>query len=388
LGDRSWGAGYYLDLLPAVVAEIDPSRPYWPGSPYSGSMEIAPNDQNHGCMHIWDVWNQVDYSVYRDYVPRFAAEYGWQAPPTWSTLTEAIHDRPIAPLSPSMYAHQKAPNGDAKLTAGLAPHFPPARDTAQWLWAMQLNQARAVSTGITHQRSHRGVCMGSVVWQINDCWPVISWAAIDGAGRPKPLWHALRRSYEPVLLTVQPRPDGLVAALVSERDELCSGVIVAQRCAFDGQVLATARVEASLAGRGVVEVEVPDDVATPADPSTELLVVRLMTAGEDEPLARAEWFFGNDRTLAYPPAEADVEATRAVDGVVTVQVRARTLVRDLYLQADRVSPDARVSDGLVTLLPGDQATFEVSGVDQHADLSAFGRWPVLCTANDLVAAPR
>ena len=383
LGERSWGAGYYLELLPAVLAEIDPSRPYWPGSPYSGSMELEPNDPAHGCMHIWDVWNQVDYSVYRDYVPRFAAEYGWQAPPTWSTLTEAIHDQPIAPLSPSMYAHQKAPNGDAKLNAGLAPHFPPPRGTEQWLWAMQLNQARAVTTGITHQRSHRGVCMGSVVWQLNDCWPVISWAAIDGAGRPKPLWHALRRAYAPVLLTVQPRGERLVAALVSEQDELCTGELVAQRVTFGGDVLATARVDASLSGRGVVEVELPADVATPADASAEVLVVRMARPGAAE--LRDAWFFAPDRELEYPKAGAQVTAERDPDGTVVVHVRATTLLRDIYLQADRVSQDARSTDGLVTLLPGDQITLRVSGVDQQADLSVFGHWPVLCTANDLVA---
>lgn len=93
LGNRPWGAGYYLDLLPKLVAEIDPTRPYWAGSPYSGSMEIAPNADEHGCRHIWDVWNEVGYETYRNYIPRFCSEFGWQAPPTFATLGQSVRER-------------------------------------------------------------------------------------------------------------------------------------------------------------------------------------------------------------------------------------------------------------------------------------------------------
>ena len=73
LDGRTWGAGYYIDLLPGIVAELDPGRPYWPGSPWSLSTDRHPNDPAHGTMHIWDVWNQVDYPVYRDYAPAVRA---------------------------------------------------------------------------------------------------------------------------------------------------------------------------------------------------------------------------------------------------------------------------------------------------------------------------
>ncbi len=85
LGDRTWGKGFYLGLLPRVVAELDPSRPYWPGSPYSGEGR-HPNAGTHGPKHVWDVWNERDYKHYRDYEPRFAAEFGFQAPPTYAAL--------------------------------------------------------------------------------------------------------------------------------------------------------------------------------------------------------------------------------------------------------------------------------------------------------------
>ncbi len=70
----------YYDLLPRVVAELDPTRPYWPGSPYSGAPDLPPNDPARGTIHIWDVWNREDYSRYAAYRPRFVAEFGFQGP--------------------------------------------------------------------------------------------------------------------------------------------------------------------------------------------------------------------------------------------------------------------------------------------------------------------
>ena len=119
LDGKTWGMGYYTDVLPGIVAELDPGRPYSAGSPWSLSTDHHPNDPAHGTMHIWDVWNQVDYPVYRDYAPRFAAEFGWQGPPTWSTLRRSLSDDPLTPESPGMLVHQKAMEGNRKLTRGL-----------------------------------------------------------------------------------------------------------------------------------------------------------------------------------------------------------------------------------------------------------------------------
>src|SRR5690606_13819871 len=105
---RTWGEGYYFDLLPRVVAEVDPSRPYWPRSPYSGSRDIPVNADSYGCSHLWEVWNVRDYFFYRSAIPRFVAEFGYQGPPTWSTLTRAIHDDPLTPDSSGVLSHQKA----------------------------------------------------------------------------------------------------------------------------------------------------------------------------------------------------------------------------------------------------------------------------------------
>ncbi len=223
LGDLTWGRGYYLDVLPRLLARLDPTRPYSPGSPWSFDESRHPNDPDHGTMHVWDVWNREDYTVYRDYRPRFVSEFGYQGPPSWATLTRSLHDEDLGPDSPGMRAHQKAEGGDLKLARGIAPHLPvpadPVADIEDWHWAMQLQQAHAVAFGIEHFRSWHPRCAGTVVWQLNDCWPVTSWAAVDGDGRRKPLWFALRQAYADRVLTIQPRDGGLALVAGNDTDE-------------------------------------------------------------------------------------------------------------------------------------------------------------------------
>jgi beta-mannosidase len=380
VGDRTWGWGYYTDLLPRIVAELDPTRPYNPGSPYSPSAEnVHPNDPAHGPMHIWDVWNRLDYTVYRDYRPRFVAEFGFQGPPTWATLTRAIHDEPRRPDSPAMLAHQKAEEGNGKLARGLAPHLPAPADFDDWHWATSLNQARAVSVGVEHFRALSPLCSGAVVWQLNDMWPVTSWAAVDGDGRRKPLWYALRHSFADRLLTVDPGEDGgLTLAVVNDCGSAWRGEAVVTRRGFDGTVLASARVAVDLAARSTVVVPLPSEVARPGDATAELLQVAVETEG----VAPAFWFFAEDVASALPRPEFTAKAEQ-VEGGYVVSVTAGTLLRDVAVLADRVAADAVVDEMLVTLLPGESASFSVStAADVDPDL--FTGPLVLRCANQLV----
>lgn len=352
LAGESWGEGYYLGVLPRVVAELDPTRPYTPGSPWSGSWDHHPNDPAHGTHHSWEVWNRRDYAEYRANVPRFVAEFGWQAPPAYATLRRALPGEELAPDSPGMLHHQKAEDGNGKLERGLARHFPlPEGDFDRWHYLTQVNQARAVAAGIEHWRSHWPVCAGTIVWQLNDCWPVTSWAAIDGDGRPKPLYHELRRLYADRLLTLRVRDGELVLAAVNQAGEDWSASLRLRRMSVDGVVVAEADLPLAAAARTVAHVRVPRELE-PHGPK-EFLAADADGAADR---LRALHFPVPDREVACPRPEFDVTVAPG-----TVTVTARTLVRDLLLQADRLAPGARTDTGLVTLLPGERVTMGVRG---------------------------
>ncbi|TBL41495.1 glycoside hydrolase family 2 protein [Verrucosispora sp. SN26_14.1] len=373
LAGRTWGHGYYLDLLPRIVAELDPTRPYWPGSPYSGREDVHPNDPVYGTTHIWDVWNTDDYTKYREHLPRFVAEFGYQAPPAYATLRRALSDEPLAHDSPGMAHHQKATDGDLKLRRGLDAHLPAPRDFDDWHYLTQLNQARAIQLGVEHFRSHRGYCMGTILWQLNDCWPVTSWAAVDGDGRRKPLWYALRRSYADRLLTVQPRDGGLALVAVNDGGRPWHASTTVVRLTLTGEPRAKTTLELAVPARTSVTLALPAELTRPDEARAELLVA---DAGTD----RALWFFAEDRDIPWPTAsfEAVVEE---VDGTQRVRVTARTVLRDLTLYPDRLDPSAEVDEALVTLLPGESTTFVVRA-SAPLDPTALTSRPVLRCVND------
>nr|RZI33888.1 Exo-beta-D-glucosaminidase [Cryobacterium sp. SO1] len=379
LDGKTWGGGFYYDVFPALVAELAPHIGYTPGSPFSpvaGSIrnDLHPNDPEHGTMHIWDLWNQRDYPAYREYQPRFVAEFGWQGPPTWSTLTESIHDVPLTPESPGMLVHQKAMEGNVKLTDGLLPHLPLPNEIGDWHWAMSLNQANAISTAIEHFRSLAPHCMGSIVWQLNDCWPVTSWAAVDGYGRPKPLLYAIKHAYADRLITVQPRGDGLAVIAVNDSADPWSGELRVRRYTDAGVVLAEHVEQVTLPARSNVTVPLPASVSATTDAAAELLRAEL--AG-----VRGHWFFAEARDTTLTAAEADVRAERTAAGY-TVRVTVPVLTRDLALLVDKVDPDARVDDMLVTLLPGESVVFTVTSA-RDVDPAAFAAPTVLRSTNQL-----
>ncbi|MGW7679252.1 glycoside hydrolase family 2 protein [Kribbella sp. NPDC054772] len=375
LAGRPWGAGYYLELLPKIVAELDPRTPYSAGSPYSYDQFIHPNDERHGTMHIWDVWNQVDYTTYRKYKPRFVSEFGFQGPPAWSTLTSVVHDEPLDPYGRQMLVHQKAFEGNLKLERGLGEHLPLWKTIDDWHWTTQLNQARAVAYGIEHFRSLFPLNTGAVVWQLNDNWPVVSWAAVDGHGIRKPLWFALKQVYADRLLTVQPREDDLVVVAHNDTDEAWSTEITVTRRSTGkgGEVLARETFAVEIAARSAVVNGLPESVAVPTKESSEYLEVRAADG------TTADWYFVEDTALQL--ADDAYSATVApTDSGYDVTVTATALAKDLALFPDRLDAAARVDSGLVTLSAGESHTFHVTGAAAPEQVDV----PVLRSANDLV----
>lgn len=372
LNGRAWGAGYYFDLLPRIVAEVDPSRPYWAGSPYSGSMAIHPNADAYGNKHMWDTWNDVNFTHFRKYSPRFASEFGHQAPPNFSTLARAIPEDKRDPFSVSMLSHQKAHGGNEKLHARLVEHFAMPEGLDNWLYLTQLVQARAMTVACEWFRT-RSQCRGALYWQLNDCWPVCSWAAIDGDGKPKPMYYATKRFFRDRLLTIQPDGEGLALWAHNDTDEVWS-----DHCAVD--VWWMQEAEEASKEMGIKEgIELTFSVEPRAlkrvtdlsdfnieDPQREFLA----THGVKE--CETEYFFDADKNLKYP----EPKWTISIDGN-WLSVTAETLLRNFTINVDRFG--GTIGENGVTILAGNTWEVEISGADL-SDVD-FGGRPIVQCAN-------
>ena len=381
LQGRSWGLKFYQEVFPAIVAELDPTRPYSDNSPYSPGEPIDgihPNHPDHGTHHEWECWNRRDYVFYREDVPRFCSEFGWQGPATWATLTRAIPESELAKETETFLLHQKAEDGNGKLDRGLAPHLPIPEDFEDWHWATSLNQARAVAFAVEHYRSWWPRSAGSIVWQLNDCWPVTSWAAIDGDERLKPLWFALRAAYAPRLVTFQPREGGLAVVVVNDTDEATTTTATVRRRGLDGTELATQSVTLELAARSVATTVLGEGVTTPEDATVEYVCAEVDLPGT----TTAFHLFAEDRDVAYESAPFETQVT-AVAGGYDVRVTASSLVRDLALLADKVDPDAVVDAQLVTLQAGESRVLHVAS-ERQLDEAQLTSPRVLRSVNSLV----
>ncbi|MCL1801755.1 MAG: glycoside hydrolase family 2 protein, partial [Promicromonosporaceae bacterium] len=394
LGGRPWGDHYYSKLFPEVLGELDPTRFYSPASPYSFGDYRHPNDERYGTSHQWEVWNREDYSKYREHRPRFVSEFGFQGPPAWSTLTRVVHDEPLDPFGHEMLVHQKANLGNKKLERGWQGHLPDPANIEDWHWTTQLNQAAAIRFGVEHYRSLAPLNTGTILWQLNDNWPVVSWAAVDHDGHRKPLWYALRQAYAPRLATIQPRPsqaalenawegvrpadDAVALVLLNDTDAEFSGSFTATREKFDGTVLATTKLAATVPARGNITLELPASVVGFTDPSSEVVVVRPDDAASG--FAPAFWDGAAVVGQKLDPNPLDVRAEK-VTGGVDLTITAKSYARDVFAAVDRVDPNASVDNGMVTLTAGKSVVFHVT-TDWNGAPDAFAA--TVRTANDLL----
>ena len=194
----------YEYILPQVLFSTDPDACYWPASPSSGGSFDNPNDPNRGDVHYWQVWHgNKPFTDYRSHFFRYASEFGFQSFPCRKTIESFTlpEDRNI--FSYVMEKHQRNGSANGKIMTYLAQTFLYPGTFDNLLYASQLMQMEAIRYGVEHWRRNRGRCMGAIYWQLNDCWPVTSWASIDYFGRWKALHYASRRFFAPVLLSCE-----------------------------------------------------------------------------------------------------------------------------------------------------------------------------------------
>jgi beta-mannosidase len=256
LAGKAWGSTFYMDTLPTALAKFDGSRPYIPGSPFSTLKEDV-KDFSSGTNHIWDVWNDTGYQRYEEYSPSFSAEFGYNGPGSWRTLTKAIGKTNLDSRDPDVATHQKAFFGMDKVANGLVREF--KRELIEgpaWYFAAQLVQARAVEVGLKHFRSQYETCSGSVLWQYNDMWPAISWAVLDSASSRKLSWYAMREAYRPRVLHFSGVERKLI--LINDTDSPWHDMLNLHLVGKNGEVIEQSSREVVLGPRSQASHELSD----------------------------------------------------------------------------------------------------------------------------------
>ncbi len=194
----------YEYIIPKIVKEEDPDAFYWPSSPSSGGNYENSNAENMGDVHYWGVWHGNEpFTAYRKHHYRFLSEFGFQSFPALQTVKRFAKEGDFNVYSRVMEMHQRNTAANGKIMNYMSQTYLYPKNFDELLYCSQLLQADAIRYGVEHFRRFRGTCMGTVVWQLNDIWPVASWASLDYYGNWKALHYAEKRMFAPVLLSCE-----------------------------------------------------------------------------------------------------------------------------------------------------------------------------------------
>jgi beta-mannosidase len=352
----------FSGILNRVVARLDSETPYWPSSPSSDYEETTANylkGYQSGDAHIWDVWHgRVPFSTYETHHARFVTEYGFQSFPEMKTI-EAFtqpEDRKNI-FTPVMLVHQKNNEGNSIIHDYLLKDYPEPKDFPSFLYVSQVLQAEGIKIGAEHFRRSMPETMGSIFWQLNDCWPVASWSSIDYYGRWKALQYYARRFYAPVLVSPHVEDGAVKVYIVSDRTEPQKATLHMRLMDFDGKVLLDQQQDvtvAPLTSKVVLDWPFLKLSQAGATDTTHVFVVAELCVG-DKDISRNLTYLAPTREVHLKPAALKVETSTA-NGKLHIRVSSAVLARSVYLSFGDL--DAKVSDNYFDVLPGE--TVEVT----------------------------
>ena len=264
----AWLVGYDRtnQAIAHVVKACDPERTFWPSSPCAGPDNFADNwkADADGDMHYWQVWHGgATFNEFYKVKPRFCSEFGFQSFPSLETVRTFADETKgdFNLFSPVMDRHQKNGAGNAKILGMFGNYFRMPKDFAQTLYLSQVQQGLAIKTGVEYWHSLQPRNMGTIFWQLNDNWPVASWASLEYGGRWKVLHYLAKRFYAPVqsvmYRTAADAP--LEAYFISDLPNMVDGTVkVTLRRLADGKALKTIEIGVVLCGTGVLPLNVPN----------------------------------------------------------------------------------------------------------------------------------
>lgn len=226
-------------LIPTTLKKLNTNQAYVPTSPLSnwGTAE----NFNHNSMHYWGVWHgREPFENYTTNVGRFMSEYGFQSFPSMPTIESFADSSQWSLDSEVMQHHQKSYIGNGMIQKHLETYYPTPNSFTEFVYLSQLTQAYGISLAIQSHRQSKGHCMGTLYWQLNDCWAGPSWSSVDYLGHWKALHYKVQTLYKDVLIRAKQKEDDLLEIdLVSDKLNDIRGNLKIELLNFDGEVLHT-----------------------------------------------------------------------------------------------------------------------------------------------------
>ena len=366
----------YEDILPKICAEYAPDIFYWPSSPSTRGGFDDPRNENIGDTHYWAVWHGgIPFEEYRKHYFRYCSEFGFEAFPMMNTLKSFALPCDMALDSDVMHSHQKCASGNEKILAYVKDYYKIPEDFSHFVYLSQILQADAIRYGVEHFRRFRGRCMGALYWQLNDCWPTVSWASVDYFGRWKALHHRARKFYAPTLISLHEDGDKKLINISNETLSTFRGKITAKVKTNRFEVLASFEKDVTVEELSSLDVFLPEELSHLIDRESKTLFLEYTLEADGVILARDGKIYEKpcDYRFEDPALTASV---REENGCYYLDITAKAFAKNVMVEWENA--DAEPDDNFF-----DITEEKISVLIHVKEATALTKMPKLLSVYDV-----
>ena len=356
LPSNLWKKDYhelFHKLIPKIINKNDPSRFYWPTSP-GFTTELPDEGQSYekGDNHYWGVWHLGDpFNAFKENTGRFMSEYGMQSFPNFETIKMFCPEDQFEKNSKSITAHQKASLGNKNLEKYLDMYYPEAADFESFVILTQIMQSYALKTAIETHRSSMPKCMGTLYWQLNDCWPGISWSTLDYYGNWKASHYQVKRSFDQLIITAIEKNDEIILYVINDNETIKDLTLIIKTISLNGKILNEEKIKIDSLNYGSNQISTMDKKAILKD----VCFLRLELMMNDECISKNDHFFTEPKNLILKKPSFDFNY-EINNSKIHIQVNAKNFIYKLYLNCR--NQNGVFEDNFFEMLPDEQRTIE------------------------------
>jgi beta-mannosidase len=346
----------FHELLPMVCKQYDPTRFYHRSSPSADSDSIEPDVIGFGDKHYWGVWHAEEpYSAFKNNISRFMSEYGFQSFPELKTVMSYAEEKDWDIESEVMLLHQRHPRGNQLIREYMFRDYKKPKDFPSFLYTGQVLQAEIIKFAAEAHRRAMPYNMGTLYWQLDDCWPVASWSGMDYYGRWKALHYFAKKFYSPVLVSLDEDKGKINAFIVSDNLESFKGKLSLKLIDFSGKILWSKSVDTMVtANSSKIYFSVDKNTLMKGKNAAEVLLVAELKSG-DKFISSNILYFTQAKNLKLPEITVSPSITKDNE-VFKISLKSSMLAKNIYLSD--LAHDGFFADNYFDLLPGEEKIIE------------------------------
>ena len=335
-------------ILPEVVNNLDTSTAYWPSSPGSNSFG-GTESYTSGDAHYWGVWwGKEDFEDYEKDIPRFMSEFGFQSFPEFSSVQKYTEEEDYNIWREVMKSHQRSSIGNKTIEDYMLRHYKKPNTFSDYLYVSQILQSYGVSLGMESHRRNKGLNMGSLYWQLNDCWPVASWSSIDYFGKWKALHYSTKKAFEPLLISFLQTKKDIEVHLISDIYEVKQVNLNVKILTFEGEILYQSNKDYTLSPDSAKKVDSLsiDWINKNLDPRNSLIIASL--SDMEKEISSNIYYLSEFKDLKLSKPLIEYQIIELVDEFV-ISLKSETLVKNVFVD---IGSKFNFSDNYFDMAPG------------------------------------